>query len=127
MAKSHKKKSAKAGRSKLPKKIADEHLPKELRKSGEALIEAARDTLVREMAVAGFAAMAAGAQRRAASPPEPPAPPRPPEPPRPPHVEAVVIGPDESPGAPMPPEQVIGIIGGAMLNAFREMAGKRGG
>jgi len=118
-----KKKSGKAdGRIRLPKKIGKVKLPKELRKSGEALIEAARDTLVREMAVAGIAAMTAGAQRRAAAPAEPPEPPRPVKPQR---VETVVIDADEL-TPPMPPEQVIGIIGGAMLNAFREMAAKRG-
>jgi hypothetical protein len=131
MGKKKDRKQARRGRVRLPKEIAGIKLPKELRKSGEALIETARDTLVREMALAGLAAMAGGAARRATPPaPEmPPAPPQPPEPVARPHLETVIIdnGGTSRQTAPIPPEQVIGMIGGAIFSVLRDLDARRPG
>lgn len=84
-----KKKSSKKSRAgKLPKTVAGIKIPKELRKSGEALIATAASPLGREVLMAGVAALVAGAaSRMMASPdvspktPPDPATPAPPSPP----------------------------------------------
>ncbi len=58
----------KSGKIRIPKQIGSVKIPKDVRKSGEALIEAARDAVVREMAVAGVAAIVANAARKATAP-----------------------------------------------------------
>ncbi|MGH6614982.1 hypothetical protein [Sphingomonas sp.] len=57
-------KSAKAGKAtKLPKQIAGIKVPKELRKSGAALLEKANSPVGREMIAAGIAAVVTAAAR----------------------------------------------------------------
>ena len=65
--------AGKAGKIRIPKQIGSVKIPKDVRKSGEALIEAARDAVVREMAVAGVAAIVANATRKATAPAAKPA------------------------------------------------------
>lgn len=73
-----KKKDAKKG-VKIPKEIAGVKLPKDLRKKGEAIIEAAQSPVGREVILSGLAALASAAVTRgmskAASAPQPSAPP----------------------------------------------------
>lgn len=70
------KKAGKSKRIKLPKEIAGVKVPKELRKSGEKLIETARETVGREMVAAGVAALVAGLARKPQPMPTPPQKPR---------------------------------------------------
>jgi len=96
----------KRGKIKLPKEIGGLKLPKELRKSGEALIEAVRETAGRELLAAGMSALAAQAIRKASEPraapvpPEAPVPPGAPVPPEPPRRPAATVIIDDEPVRP---------------------------
>ena len=94
---------------KIPKRIAGVKLPKELRKSGNLLLETASRSVGREILVSGLMAVIAGAAARrpaAASPTQPVAPPAP----------ASTIDPQEA-GA-RAARQVIDMIGGAATAAL---------
>lgn len=130
-------KKAKRGKAdgktaKLPKRIGGVKLPKDLRKSANLLLETASNPVGRELLVSGAMAMVANAAaRRPASTSgfgftPPPVPPRPGSPA--PDLSASASpasDPRDANAAPMPPDQVIGLLGGAMLNVLRDLASKR--
>lgn len=65
-------KGRKKGRpGKLPKRVAGVKIPKELRKTGEALLATAASTMGREMLTAGVAAILANAATRMQTPRDP--------------------------------------------------------
>jgi len=90
----------KRDRIKLPKEIGGLKLPKKLRKSGEALIEAVRETAGRELLAAGMSALAAQAIRKASEPRAAPVPPEAPIPPEPPRRPAATVIIDDDPVRP---------------------------
>lgn len=107
-----KSKSGKQRKSgKLPKKIAGVKIPKELRKSGEALIATAASPVGREMLMTGIAAMLAKAAMRMQTPPRPTGPAAPPPPRSPAAPDATPFDP-EAAGAQMARRvfEAIGIV-----------------
>lgn len=110
-----KKKSAKPSSTKprIPKRIAGVKLPKELRKSGNLLLETAASPVGRELLVSGLMAVVAGAAARRAATPAPQ-----------PVQQTAAVAP--APTTPLDPEeagaraarQVIDLIGGAATAAL---------
>ncbi len=136
MGKKHKAKKressdGKPDRIKLPKRIGKVKIPKELRQSGERLIEsgieALRDAATREIAAAGIAAIVANATRERPAA----AAPRPSPAPRAAPVEATII--DRHDGATIDgtpidaaridPDALLNTIGQAASQALRDLLG----
>lgn len=99
----------KPGKIRLPKEIGGVKLPKELRKSTEALIEAARDAAGRELFAAGLTAVIANATKK----PSPAPAPQPP-------VEAMIVE-EKEPRPAARPDELAGALGAVATLALQRL------
>lgn len=134
-------KNKRARSARWPRTIGGVEIPKDLRRSGAALLDAANSPAARELFTAGLTMMAASATaaanaalerqraKYAATPPQPPEPPRPPEPPAPPEppVPPSPPPPPSAPGQPgVPdPQALADAIGEAVDSALARVFGAK--